>query len=156
MTKIKLDKPLGGWSSLEIDDKDKHSHVTISYVDGDVASYILKELYKYLTFNSTYISLEFDGENVGDQLVVVTGKSCCVWGNIYTSQGKAFDISAEDFIEQILNEIEKDLTEWASFGIFVMTDEEYNIELEKNKKKLKKLINKVRKELLYYRDTFES
>lgn len=156
MTKIKLDKPLGGWSSLEVDDKDKHSHVTISYIDGDVATYILKELYNYLTFNSDYISLMFDGENVGDQLVVVTGKSCCVWGNIYTSQGKAFDISAEDFIEQILNEIEKNLTEWASFGIFVMTDEEYNIELEKNKKKLKKLINKVRKELLYYRDTFES
>lgn len=154
MTKIKLDKPLGGWSSLEVDDKDKHSHVTISYIDGDVATYILKELYNYLTFNSDYISLEFDGESAGDQLVVVTGKSCCVWGNIYTSQGKAFDISAEDFIEQILNEIEKNLTEWTSFGIFAMTDEEYNIELEKNKKKLKKLIKKVRKELAIYRDTF--
>lgn len=154
MTKLKLDKPLGGWSSLEVDDKDKHSHVTISYIDGDVATYILKELYKYLTFNSTYISLEFDGEEVGDQLVVVTGKSCCVWGNIYTSQGKAFDISAEDFIEQILNEIEKNLTEWASFNVFVMTDEEYNTELEKSKKRLKKLINKVRKELAIYRDTF--
>lgn len=156
MTKIKLDKPLGGWSSLEVDDKDNHSHVTISYIDGDVATYILKELYNYLTFNSDYISLMFDGENVGDQLVVVTGKSCCVWGNIDTSQGKTFDISAEDFIEQVLNEIEKNLTEWVSFGIFVMTDEEYNTELEKGKKKLKKLINKVRKELLYYRDTFES
>ena len=154
MTKIKLDKPLGSWPSLEVDDKDKHSHVTISYIDGDVASYILKELYKYLTFNSEYISLMFDGENVGDQLVVVTGKSCCVWGNIYTSQGKTFDISAEDFIEQVLNEIEKNLAEWASFGVFVLTDEEYNTELEKSKKKLKKLINKVRKELAIYRDTF--
>ena len=154
MTKIKLDKPLGGWSSLEVEDKDKHSHVTISYIDGDVATYILKELYKYLTFNSNYISLEFDGEEVGDQLVVVTGKSCCVWENIYTSQGKTFNISAEDFVEQILNEIEKNLTEWASFGVFVATDEEYDTELEKSKKKLKKLINKVRKELAIYKDTF--
>lgn len=154
MTKLKLDKPLGGWSSLEVDDKDKHSHVTISYVDGDVASYILKELYKYLTFNSTYISLEFDGEEVGDQLVVVAGKSCCMWGNIYETHCKTFNISPEDFIEQMLNEIEKNLTEWASFGVFVLTDEEYNTELEKSKKKLKKLINKVRKELASCRYTF--
>lgn len=62
MTKIKLDKPLGGWSSLEVDGEDNHSHVTLSYIDGDVATYILKELYNYLTFNSNYISLEFDGE----------------------------------------------------------------------------------------------
>lgn len=154
MTKLKLDKPLGGWSSLEVDDKDKHSHVTISYVDGDVASYILKELYKYLTFNSTYISLEFDGEEVGDQLVVVAGKSCCMWENIYETHCKTFNISPEDFIEQMLNEIEKNLTELASFGVFVLTDEEYNTELEKSKKKLKKLINKVRKELASYRYTF--
>jgi len=34
------------------------------------------------------------------------------------------------------------------------TDEEYYTELEKSKKKLKKLINKVRKELVEYRHTF--
>lgn len=154
MTKIKLDKPLGGWSSLEVDGEDNHSHVTLSYIDGDVATYILKEFYKYLTFNSNYISLEFDGEEAGDQLVVVTGKSCCVWVNIYEAQGKTFSISAEDFIEQVINEIEKNLIEWASFGVFVMTDEEYNTELKKSKRKLKKLINKVRKELASYRYTF--
>jgi len=46
------------------------------------------------------------------------------------------------------------LKDWASFGVFVLTDEEYNTELEKSKKKLKKLINKVRKELASYRYTF--
>ena len=151
---IELEKPLGGWSHLAIEDNNTRGYVTISYIDGDVASYILKEFYEYLTFNSTYITLEFDGENAGDQLVVVTGKSCCVWGNIYTTQGKVFDISAEDFIEQVINEIEKNLTEWASFNIFVLTDEEYDIELEKSKKKLQKLIKKVRKELEEYRYTF--
>lgn len=154
MTKIKLDKPLGGWSSLEVDDTDNHSHVTLSYIDGDVATYILKEFYKYPTFNSNYISLEFDEEEVGDRLVVVAGKSCCMWENIYETHCKTFNISPEDFIEQMLNEIEKNLTEWSSFGVFVLTDEEYNTELEKSKKKLKKLINKVRKELASYRYTF--
>ena len=120
-----------------------------------MATYILKEFYKYLTFNSDYITLEFNGESVGDQLVVVTVKSCCVWGNIYTTQGKVFDISAEDFIEQVIDEIEKNLTEWASFNVFVLTDEEYGMELEKSKKKLKKLIKKVRKELAKYRYTFQ-
>lgn len=151
---IELEKPLGGWTHLALEDDTTRGFVVISYIDGDVASYILNEFYKYLTFNSTHISLEFDGEDVGDQLVVVTGKSCCVWGNIYTTQGKVFDISAEDFIEQVINEIEKNLTEWASFNIFVLTDEEYDIELEKSKKKLNKLINKVRKELARYRYTF--
>ena len=148
---IELEKPLGGWAHLALEDDTTRGFVVISYIDGDVASYILNEFHKYLTFNSTHISLEFDGEDVGDQLVVVTGKSCCVWENIYTTQGKVFDISAEDFIEQVINEIEKNLTEWASFNIFVLTDEEYNIELEKSKKKLNKLISKVRKELARYR-----
>ena len=76
-------------------------------------------------------------------------------GNIYTAQGKTFNISVEDFIEQVINGIEKNLTEWASFNVFVITDEEYNIELEKSKKKLKKLISKVRKELARYRYTFK-
>lgn len=151
---IELEKPLGGWAHLALEDDTTRGFVVISYIDGDVASYILNKFHKYLTFNSTHISLEFDGEDVGDQLVVVTGKSCCVWGNIYTTQGKVFDISAEDFIEQVINEIEKNLTEWASFNIFVLTDEEYDIELEKSKKKLQKLIKKVRKELKSYRDTF--
>ena len=151
---IELEKPLGGWSHLAIEDNNTRGYVTISYIDGDVASYILKEFYEYLTFNSTHITLEFDGENVGDQLVVVTGKSCCVWGNIYTAQGKTFNIPVEDFIEQVINEIEKNLTEWASFNVFVITDEEYDIELKKSKNKLKKLINKVRKELEEYRYTF--
>ena len=142
-------------SHLAIEDNNTRGYVTISYIDGDVASYILKEFYEYLTFNSTHITLEFDGENVGDQLVVVTSKSCCVWGNIYTAQGKTFNISVEDFIEQVINEIEKNLTEWASFNVFVLTDEEYDTELEKSEKKLKKLINKVRKELARYRYTFK-
>lgn len=154
MVNVELKKPLGGWSHLAIEDNNTRGYVTISYIDGDVASYILKEFYEYLTFNSTHITLEFDGENVGDQLVVVTGKSCCVWGNIYTAQGKTFNIPVEDFIEQVTNEIEKNLTEWASFNVFVLTDEEYYTELEKSKKKLKKLINKVRKELVEYRHTF--
>ena len=55
---------------------------------------------------------------------------------------------------QVINEIEKNLTEWASFNVFVITDEEYDIELEKSKKKLNKLISKVRKELARYRYTF--
>lgn len=108
---IELEKPLCGWSHLAIEDNNTRGFITISYVDGDVASYILKEFYEYLTFNGTHITLEFDGENVGDQLVVVTGKSCCVWGNIYTAQGKTFNIPVEDFIEQVINEIEKNLTE---------------------------------------------
>ena len=151
---LELSKPVGGWSHLALEDNTTRGFVVVSYIDGDVATYILNEFYKYLTFNSNYISLEFDGEEVGDQLVVATGKSCCVWGNIYTTQGKVFDISAEDFIEQVINEIEKNLTEWASFNIFVLTDEEYDIELEKSKKKLQKLIKKVRKELEEYRYTF--
>lgn len=155
MVNVELEKPLGGWSHLAIEDNNTRGYVTISYIDGDVASYILKEFYEYLTFNSTHITLEFDGENVGDQLVVVTGKSCCVWGNIYTAQGKTFNIPVEDFIEQVINEIEKNLTEWASFNVFVITDEEYDIELEKSKKKLNKLISKVRKELARYRYTFK-
>ena len=151
---IELSKPIGGWSHLALEDDSTRGYVAISYIDGDVATYILKEFYKYLTFNSDYITLEFNGESVGDQLVVVTGKSCCVWGNIYTAQGKTFNIPVEDFIEQVINEIEKNLTEWASFNIFVLTDEEYDIELEKSKKKLQKLIKKVRKELEEYRYTF--
>lgn len=151
---LELSKPVGGWSHLALEDDTTRGFVVVSYIDGDVATYILNEFYKYLTFNSDYISLEFDGEEVGDQLVVATGKSCCVWENLYTAQGKTFNISAEDFIEQVANEIEKNLTEWASFNVFVLTDEEYYTELEKSKKKLKKLINKVRKELVEYRYTF--
>lgn len=157
MTKVivDLEKPCGGWSHLALEDDTTRGFVVVSYIDGDVATYILNEFYKYLTFNSDYISLEFDGEEVGDQLVVATGKSCCVWENLYTAQGKTFNISAEDFIEQVTNEIEKNLTEWASFNVFVLTDEEYYTELEKSKKKLKKLISKVRKELARYRYTFK-
>ena len=151
---LELSKPVGGWSHLALEDDTTRGFVVVSYIDGDVATYILNEFYKYLTFNSTYISLGFDGEEVGDQLVVVAGKSCCMWENLYTAQGKTFNISAEDFIEQVTNEIEKNLTEWASFNVFVLTDEEYYTELEKSKKKLKKLINKVRKELVEYRHTF--
>ena len=154
MTSINLEKPCGGWSHLAIEDDNKRGFVAISYIDGDVASYILKEFYKFLTFDSTHILLEFDGENVGDQLIMVAGNSCCVWENAYTVQCKTFNISVEDFIEKVINEIEKNLTEWASFNVFVITDEEYNIELEKSKKKLKKLLNKVRKELARYRHTF--
>ena len=151
---LELSKPVGGWAHLALENETTRGYIVISYIDGDVATYILNEFYKYLTFNSNYISLEFDGEEVGDQLVVVTGKSCCVWENLYTAQGKTFNISAEDFIEQVTNEIEKNLTEWASFNVFVLTDEEYNSELEKSKKKLEKLIKKVRKELSEYRYTF--
>lgn len=150
-----LSKPFGGWSKLTLMQDNTRGDISISWIDGDVATYILNEFYKYLTFNSDYISLEFDGEEVGDQLVVATGKSCCVWENLYTAQGKTFNISAEDFIEQVTNEIEKNLTEWASFNVFVLTDEEYYTELEKSKKKLKKLISKVRKELARYRYTFK-
>lgn len=150
---IELEKPLGGWTHLALEDDTTRGFVAISYIDGDVATYILNQFYKYLSFESTHILLEFDGENVGDQLVMVTGKSCCVWENAYTAQGKVFNISTEDFIERVTNDIEKNLTEWASFNIFVLMDEEYITELEKSKKKLKKLINKVRKELAKYRYT---
>ena len=150
MTSVELDTPLGGWSHLALEDDNKMGFVAISYIDGDVASYILKEFYKFLTFDSTHILLEFDGENVGDQLIMVAGNSCCVWENAYTVQCKTFNISVEDFIEKVTNEIEKNLTEWVSFNIFVITDEEYYVELEKSKKKLKKLISKVRKELEKY------
>lgn len=151
---IELEKPLGGWSHLALEDDTTRGFVVISYIDGDVATYILNQFYKYLSFESTHILLEFDGENVGDQLVMGVGKSCCVWENAYTAQGTLFNISTEDFIERVTNEIEKNLTEWASFNIFVLTDEEYITELEKSKKKLKKLIKKVRKELAEYRYTF--
>ena len=70
------------------------------------------------------------------------------------NKGRIYNIKGPDFIEQVLNEIEKNLTEWASFNVFVITDEEYDIELEKSKKKLNKLISKVRKELARYRYTF--
>ena len=151
---LELSKPVGGWFHLTLEDDTTRGFVVVSYIDGDVATYILNEFYKYLTFNSNYISLEFDGEEVGDQLVVATGKSCCVWENLYTAQGKTFNIPVEDFIEQVINGVEQNLTEWASFNVFVLTDEEYYTELEKSKKKLKKLINKVRKELEEYRYTF--
>lgn len=84
MTKVivDLEKPCDGWSLLSLEDDNGSSNVVLSYIDGNIALNMLKKFYKYLTFNSTHITLEFDGENVGDQLVVVTGKSCCVWGNI--------------------------------------------------------------------------
>lgn len=152
---IELSKPFGGWSKLTLMQDNTRGDISISWIDGDVSTYILKQFSKYLTFNSTHILLEFDGEEVGDQFVMVTGKSLCVWENAYTSQGKPFNISVEDFIEQVTNEIEKNLTEWASFNIFVITDEEYYVELEKSKKKLKKLISKVRKELEKYVEMFK-
>lgn len=158
MTSVELDTPLGGWSHLALEDDNKRGFVAISYIDGDVASYILKEFCKFLTFDSTHILLEFDGENVGDQLIMMAGKSCCVWENAYTVQCKTFNVSVEDFIEKVTNEIEKNLTEWASFNIFFIADNEYDsydIELESSKKKLNKLIKKVRKELKVYRDTFK-
>lgn len=156
MTKVivDLEKPCGGWSFLSLEDEKDSGRVVISYIDGNVALHMLKKFYKYLTFGSTHILLEFDGESVGDQLVMVTGQSCCVWENAYTAQGKTFNISTEDFIEQVLNAICENFVSWSAFDIFVITDEEYEVELEKNKKILTKWIKKVRRELVIYRNTF--
>lgn len=68
--------------------------------------------------------------------------------------GKIYDIKAPDFIEQVLNAICENFISWSSFGILVESDEEYYSELEKNKKTLTKLIRKVRRELVIYRNTF--
>lgn len=151
---VELEKPCGGWSFLSLEDENGSSNIVLSYIDGNVALHMLKKFYKYLTFGSTHILLEFDGESVGDQLVMVTGQSCCVWENAYTAQGKTFNISVEDFIEQALNAICENFVSWASFGVFGETEEEYYTELEKSKKTLTKWIKKVRKELKSYRDTF--
>lgn len=72
-TVVDLEKPCGGWSFLSLEDEKDSGRVVISYVDGNVALHMLKKFYKYLTFSSTHILLEFDGESVGDQLVMVTG-----------------------------------------------------------------------------------
>ena len=149
MVTVELYKPLGGWACLSLtDETGVDVDVSISYIDGDVVSYILKKCYRFLTFIEPYMMLEFDGEEIGNQLVILTDKKCFICENPYLlDKGKFFDIDANTFIKKIVDDIENNLTEWASFGIFVATDEEYYTELEKNKKKLKKLINKVRKEL---------
>ena len=115
MISIELDTPLGGWSHLALEDDNKRGFVAISYIDGDVASYILKEFCKFLTFDSTHILLEFDGENVGDQLIMMAGKSCCVWENAYTVQCKTFNIELESNKKKLNKWIKKVRKELKSY-----------------------------------------
>lgn len=154
-TVVDLEKPCGGWSFLSLKDNNNSSEVVISYIDGNVALNMLKKFYKYLDNFEPYILLEFDGENHGTQVVMVSEKECYMCGCPYAGEhGKIYNIKAPDFIEQALNAICENFVSWSAFDIFVITDEEYEAELEKNKKILTKWIKKVRRELVIYRNTF--
>lgn len=157
MTKVivDLEKPCGGWSFLSLEDENGSSTVVLSYIDGNVAINMLKKFYKYLNNAEPCILFEFDGESHGEQVVVISEKECYICGCPYDeNKGKIYSIKGPDFIEQIVNAICENFVSWSSFGILVESDEEYYLELEKNKKELTKWIKKVRKELKSYRDTF--
>lgn len=152
---VELEKPCGVWSFLSLEDENGSSNIVLSYIDGNIAINMLKKFYKYLNSCEPCILFEFDGENHGTQVVVVSEKECYVCGCPYNeNKGKIYNIKGPDFIEQIVNAICVNFVSWASFGVFGETEEEYYSELEKSKKILTKWIKKVRKELKSYRDTF--
>lgn len=157
MTKVivDLEKPCGGWSFLSLEDGNGSSNVVLSYIDGNIALSMLKKFYKYLKNCEPCILFEFDGENHGTQVVVVSEKECYMCGCPYDeNKGKIYNIKSPDFIEQVLNAICENFVSWASFDVFGWSNEEYYTEVEKGKKTLTKWIKKVRKELKSYRDTF--
>ena len=135
-----ISNPKNGWCDFDLGE----FHGTPSYIT-DVPMDLLNACYQYIIGNSEFITIRFDEE--GNSFILVADYYDCY---IIEQKDEAkfywTNINIKSMIKEIIDDIEKDIDNWAKFG----SDDDPK-EIKYNKTRMLELIEKIKERIDMYK-----